>query len=350
MITLILWRPVQSRSVALQFALVTTIALAMSATPLMAQQGPPNFPQQQQQQQQGLPQQQLQQQPQSQVAPGQNLNGSVPVGTTPVGSSPTFVTNAVVSGITNVSSRLVSVCQDFHSGHVIDLMIRNRMRQQHGAFGTEIAPGLMLSAPPSVTQLGDLELLDVNLVADGTPSLGPVIQVTLRNASPLAVGNFQISVVGILGQIHAQCPTVRGMVLQVAAGSVAQFQLQLPSSAMTMGFQGQQQPFDTLVVAIDSFDELLEGNELNNLRIIRRVDLMPIPVAAVSVSTTVTQSSPPQLDAPALNPPADTAIPSPAQPVSPLDSLMLEDNKLESTHPTAAGMSEVLRGTTITGS
>ena len=162
----------------------------------------------------------------------------------------------------------------------------------------------------------------------------------MRNNSVLAVGNFQISIVGVLGQIHAHCPTARGTVTQISAGAVVPFQLQLPASAMTLGFQGQPTaPFDTVVVAIDSFDELMEANELNNVRIIRRVELLPLappPVVEV-VSPTVVPV------APETTVPADTAIPSPTQPASPLDGIKFEDLQLESTTPTAAGMTEFFR-------
>ena len=242
---------------------------------------------------------------------------------------------------------LLAIQQDYHCEHVIALMIRNRVQQQTGAFGAELAPGLILTVPPTASQLGDLELLDVHLVVKGSSALGPVVQVTMRNNRPIPVGNFQISIVAILGQIHNQCPTVRGLVSHVAAGSVSQFQLQLPPAAMAIGLPGQPlAPFDTIVVAVDSFDELVEDNELNNLRIIRRCDLAAIPMAAENVSVTPTQPAPSGLEAPAANPPTDTAIPSPAQPISPLDSLMLEDNTLESTQPTASGMSEFFRGAT----
>ncbi|MCA9009854.1 MAG: hypothetical protein KDB01_08915 [Planctomycetaceae bacterium] len=280
MIPLIFWRVLHSHAAILQLVLTTTIAATMSADSVVAQQV-----------------------------------------------------------LSNVPNHLLSIQQDFRCEHVIDLMIRNRMRQQNGAVGAELAPGLVLAAPPSANQLGDLELLDVHLVLDGSPTLGPVIQVALRNNSLVPVSNFQISIVGVLGQIHRQCPTVRGLVSQVAAGAVSQFQLQLPSAAMAIGMPGRQSaPFDTIIVAIDSFDEFMEGNELNNLRIIRRCDLLPIPVAPVEVSATITQPTPSGLDTSAAKLPVDRTLPSTAQPESPLDSLMLEDNQLETTQPTASGM------------
>jgi hypothetical protein len=64
----------------------------------------------------------------------------------------------------------ISLCQEFHCEYVIDLLFRNQFRQQSGAIGTELAPGLMLSAPPSATVPGDLELLNVALLSDGSPT------------------------------------------------------------------------------------------------------------------------------------------------------------------------------------
>ena len=287
-------------------------------------------------------------QPQPQLQPGQQfaqpvqgvVSSTAVTTQTSVAAAPAIVTST--SFADPRTSQILGVPES-HCGHVIDLLIRNRMRQQAGAVGAELAPGLLLSQPPSANQFGDLELMDVHLVSDGGPGIGPTIQVTIRNAGSFTVGNFQISIVGVLGQIHAHSPTARGMVTQIPAGTVASFQLQLPASAMLMGFPGQATtPFDTVVVAVDSFDQLMEANELNNVRIIRRNELAPLvptPVAEV-ITKTVTEIAPIQ-SSPAT--PADTAIPSPAQPASPLDGIKFEDLQLESTTPTAAGMAEFFR-------
>lgn len=303
MIRFKLWRPESVRTVVFPVTLAAVITLVLTANSSIAQQGPP-------------------------------VTGSPAV----TAVAPTPVAAPVVPALP--LSRILA-CQESDCRHLIDLLIRNRLRQHTGTFGTEVAPGLVLSAPPSVPQLGDLELLNVSLVIDGTPTLGPVIQLDVRNNSVVDVDGFHVSVAGIFGQIHIQSPTILGTVSHIPAGSVSQFQLQLPAAVMGMGLSGQQAvPFDTIVVAIDSFDELLEASELNNVRIIRRVDLLPVAVVTEVASPPVTPAQP---DAPALVPPADTAIPSPDQPASPLDSLMLEDNRLESTQPTAAGMAEQFR-------
>jgi hypothetical protein len=313
MIRIKLSRPLPLRKVAIPITLTAVVTLVLAANSAIAQQGPP-------------------------VAPGPPVTVAAP---TPIAAP--IVPAEPLSQI--------FACQESHCGHVIDLLIRNRLRQQTGTFGAELAPGLVLSAPPAFPQPGDLELLNVSLVSDGTPAQGPVIQLDIRNNSAVAVGCFQISVAGVLGQIHAHSPTIRGTVSQIGAGCVSQFQLQLPASAMALSLSGQQPvPFDTLVVAIDSFDELLEANELNNVRIIRRVELLP--VAVVSPVSGIPEVASPAVspalpDVPATTPPADTAIPSPEQPASPLDSFMLDDGQLETTQPTAAGMVEHFRGTTL---
>ena len=328
-------RPVRIRTIVARFTLTASVALAVgigvaSGQTLQAQQ--PG------QQTQPAPQQQQLQQGQPLAQPTQGfVSGSAGTVQSTGAAAPTIVTSTAFADPR--ASQILGVPES-HCGHVIDLLIRNRMRQQSGAVGAELAPGLLLSRPPSSNQIGDLELVDVHLVSDGGPGCGPVIQVTVRNNSAIAVGNFQISIVGVLGQIHAHCPTTRGTVTQIPAGAVAEFQLQLPASAMTLGFQGQPtSPFDTVVVAIDSFDELLEANELNNVRIIRRVELLPLapPPAAEVVAPAVVPV------APEPTVPADTAIPYPTQPDSPLDGIRFEDLQLESTSPTAAGMTEFFR-------
>ncbi len=345
-------RPVRIPTLIARITLTASVTMAVAASVANAQQTQPQQGQQNQLTQQAQPQVNPQQQtalPQPQVQQNQPLSqpvqqvvsGSTVTTHTTVAAAPTTITT---NNVDPRASQILGVPES-HCGHVIDLLIRNRMRQQSGAVGTELAPGLLLSRPPSANQFGDLELVDVLLVADGGPGIGPVIQVTVRNSSAISVGNFQISLVGVLGQIHAHCPTARGTVTQIPAGAVASFQLQLPASAMTMRFQGQPTaPFDTVVVAIDSFDELMEANELNNVRIIRRGELpllTPAPVAEV-VTTTVTPASPVP-GTPTI--PGDTAIPSPTEPASPLDGIKFEDLQLESTTPTAAGMAEFFRDT-----
>ena len=344
-------RPVRVPTLIARITLTASIAMAVGIGFANAQQTQPLQGQQSLAQQQ--PQPQVNQQPQQQPAQQQfrqnqplsqpvqdGFSGSTVTTQTAIAAAPTIVTST--SFADPRTSQILGVPES-HCGHVIDLLIRNRMRQQSGAVGTELAPGLLLSRPPSANQFGDLELVDVHLVTDGGLGIGPIIQVTMRNSGAFTVGNFQISIVGVLGQIHAHSPTSRGTVTQIPAGTIASFQLQLPASAMAMGFQGQPTAqFDTVVVAIDSFDELMEANELNNVRIIRRGELVPLtPAPVIEVVTSMVTPATPAPSAPTT--PADTVIPSPMEPASPLDGIKFEDLQLESTTPTAAGMAEFFR-------
>ena len=326
-------RATRIRTLVARFTLTASVAFAVG---IGVANGQTLQPQQPGQQSQPAPQQLQQDQPLAQPTQGV-VSGSAVTIQSSVAAAPMIVTS---TGFADPRTSQILGVPESHCGHVIDLLIRNRMRQQSGAVGAELAPGLLLSRPPSSNQIGDLELVDVHLFTDGSPGCGPVIQVTVRNNSAVPVGNFQISIVGILGQIHAHCPTARGTVTQIPAGAVAPFQLQLPASAMALGFQGQPTaPFDTVVVAIDSFDELMEANELNNVRIIRRVELLPLaPLPVVEVAAPAVVPVVPETTVP-----ADTAIPSPTQPASPLDGINFEDLQLESTVPTAAGMTEFFR-------
>ena len=356
------------RTITAAIALIVTanVAIAQHAQQLAPQQLAPQQPfAQQQQPGQPGPQPQQLQAPQ-QPAPGPQLHpqqqipqysqASAPQQPMPqqnppmpnghsagqaavAGPNPTFtgVTATTVTTAVAASSQ-ISVCQEFHCEYVIDLLFRNQFRQQNGAFGAELAPGLVLSAPPSVNQPGDLELVNVVLLADASPTQGPVLEVVVRNQSQRSIDGFQISVVGVATRVHAQCPTARGLVSQLAAGSVGVFQLQLPATAVSNGPQGQQPVgFETFIVAVDSFDELMESNELNNVRIVRRAELL----AMVAPPMTVAHGGPIGLNAsPA--PPADVALPSTPPVLSPLDSLMQEDSRLETTQPTAVGTMQIL--------
>ena len=71
-----------------------------------------------------------------------------------------------------------------------------------------------------------------------------------------------------------------------------------------MGLRGGPlTPFDTLVVALDSLDELVECNELNNVAIVRRAE---IPVLAAAAPATAV--APVTID-PGTTAPADGTVP-----------------------------------------
>jgi hypothetical protein len=216
--------------------------------------------------------------------------------------------------------------------HVIDLLARNRARRFAGhaqPVGIDVLGGLPTP--------GDLELLEVNLVCDavvgqGAVGQGPVFQVSFRNTSQCAVQDFQISVVGVLERIsvHSPCRSIR--VPCINAGETKCIEIQLPARCMTLGLRGGPlTPFDTLVVALDSFDELVECNELNNVAIVRRAEIPvlaaaapAIAVAPVTIDPGTTAPADGTVPAPAPTAPTDETIPSPLENID-LDKLDLDD-------------------------
>ncbi|MEO2015422.1 MAG: hypothetical protein ABGZ53_13725 [Fuerstiella sp.] len=208
-----------------------------------------------------------------------------------------------------------------YCGHVIDLLMTNRMRQSFGDAGTftppVFAPHLSVGSTP-----GDLELLCVQLICEGDPGKGPVFQISIKNNSQIPVGNFRVSVVGILGRIHMHSPTTTILIPGMEAGCETQVQVQLPVTCMSMGVPGQQVPFDTLIVALDSFDEWLECDELNNVQILSRADI-PLLVVAAATPPVAVESVPAQ----PIEPAPEIGVPQTPQDKapSPLDNIDLDD-------------------------
>lgn len=189
--------------------------------------------------------------------------------------------------------------------HVIDLMMTNRMRQQTNQVGT---PEIYLPHLTVGTKTGDLELLCVNLVSDGDHCQGPVFQIGMRNNSTVAIGNFKVSLVGIVGQIQMHSPTMTVTIDRMECGEEKHIQVQLPVTCMSIPCAGGEAAFDSLVVAVDSCDELLECNELNNIQVLKRCDISllvaetaapapvevaptPVPQAPVSPAPDQTEGS-----------------------------------------------------------
>jgi hypothetical protein len=215
-------------------------------------------------------------------------------------------------------------------GHVIELLLANKLRQNTFQNGLELAPGLVLGSPWQ-QRLGDLELLSV--YGDGTidPRNGPVFEVALRNNSQAVLENVTISAVAVLGQIHEQSPTSVLSIGRIEATETISIRIRLPASSMVMGPVGTPViPFETLVVTIDSFDELVESNELNNISVLRRSEIPMIPIAVVAPASLVMNQQSPLLTQPPAGP--SIAVPEETTPVSPLDAI--DPDKLGEEMPT----------------
>jgi hypothetical protein len=249
--------------------------------------------------------------------------------------------NSAVSGATALGGLMQNVATNgsqqrqvtnlnSNCGHVIELLLANKLRQNTFQNGLELAPGLVLGSPWQ-QRLGDLELLSV--YGDGTidPRNGPVFEVALRNNSQAVLENVTISAVAVLGQIHEQSPTSVLSIGRIEATETISIRIRLPASSMVMGPVGTPViPFETLVVTIDSFDELVESNELNNISVLRRSEIPMIPIAVVAPASLVMNQQSPLLTQPPAGP--SIAVPEETTPVSPLDAI--DPDKLGEEMPT----------------
>ncbi len=203
-----------------------------------------------------------------------------------------------------------------HCGHVINLLMTNQMRERNGFNGSEEQ---QLSHLTAGLQPGDLELQCVHLVCEGDSCKGPVFQIGMRNSSSVPIGNFKVTLVGVLYQIHVHSPAITICIPRMEAGEETLIQMQLPQNCMCIPGGAEPAVFDTLVVALDSYDELLECDELNNVQILKRCEI------GVLVSDTVDL---PQGEAGLAIPVPSVVAPEyPVQQPAPLDSIDLD--KLE---------------------
>lgn len=203
----------------------------------------------------------------------------------------------------------VDLAHVLHGGptadHVINLMLRHGVNNNqnyggqlahHSPFGPMLIPH---------AELGDLELVQIALCENVDPACGPKFAVTVRNNSTRDVCGFRISLVALLGRIHPMAPTAVVKVDKLCAGAVAEFHVQLPMECLAMGNRnGQVIGFQRLVVAIDSFDQFVECNECNNIKVFART---AIPLAKVVETATVETTATTTAVAPAAAAPAAAA-------------------------------------------
>ncbi|EAQ79191.1 hypothetical protein [Blastopirellula marina] len=217
-------------------------------------------------------------------------------------------------------------------GHVIHLLMQTRILRQSGQVGFGGAmynPHLGAMSKP-----GDLQLLSVSLISDAGEGAGPIYQIQLQNCSEIPVGDFRVSVVGACGQIQPFSPTAIVTVPRIEAGAVLELQIQLPLTCLAIpNPAGVAVEFNTLIVAIDSFDELIECNEVNNVLILNRGEIAPLAGEETTVvDESIETTTPPAVDT---VPVVEGGITAPAAPTSPMDSIDLDDLELGEAEQTA---------------
>ncbi|PAY19552.1 hypothetical protein CKO51_10560 [Rhodopirellula sp. SM50] len=169
------------------------------------------------------------------------------------------------------------------------------------------------------TELGDLELISITRHADTAAGCGPSFDLVIKNCSTRDVCGAHVTLVGLLGRIRPTSPNVTTKLESIPAGQAIQVTATLPIQSLAMGnLNGQAIAMNQVLVVLDSFDQFMESNEANNLRL---YDATTIPAASTAVAETAVTAAPaaaeatPQDQASSVNPPA-------AEPSSPSDSGM----------------------------
>ncbi|MCC7084577.1 MAG: hypothetical protein IT427_06185 [Pirellulales bacterium] len=228
---------------------------------------------------------------------------------------------AVQTQTVAVESHAIKPIQSFHQlAMVIHHCIANSPRKFPGGpipFSTTATPLVAASARSP----GDLEIAGIGMVVDASPQQGPLYRVTIRNNSETPSRHFEVSLIAVRGQLNPLSPVTTVHVAEIPAGGVQALDVQLPLGVMSLNFNNQAGPFESLVVAIDSFDELMETSELNNVAVLTRGQVALIETATATTATTTTAAAvattaPATSDAPATAAPTESVVPGTTAPAT----------------------------------
>ena len=166
--------------------------------------------------------------------------------------------------------------------HVIGLLLRHGVNNDTTAGGLNTFHPLGPIAIPAA-DLGDLELISVARHAETAAGCGPAFDLVIKNCSTRDVCGSRLTLVGLFGRICPTSPNVTIKIDSLPAGQALQVCLTLPIESLAMGnLNGQVIGFNRVLVVIDSFDQFMESNEANNLRVFDAASI-PVAVAAVEV-------------------------------------------------------------------
>jgi hypothetical protein len=234
----------------------------------------------------------------------------------PAVAAPAAGAPAAVSTTTTASQAVVveksasTFITDFRLVHQV---IHHCMLSKLRADGLPDIFGIPAPLPfaPIPAPFGDLELLSVGMISDAADQAGPLYRISFRNNSPLPAHHFQVSLIAVLGEMNRTSPVATAHIEKIGANAVGHIDIQLPHGVMAMGPAGSTGPFEKLVAAIDSFDELAETTELNNIMTLSRIGIEVIEVASATTTTTAVAGA---AAAPAVAAPAAGAAPAVAAP------------------------------------
>jgi hypothetical protein len=188
--------------------------------------------------------------------------------------------------------------------HVIQMILRHGVNNSFDRSNTSALLGqsntvsYSLGIPLPINELGDLQIVQVEqLPTEPTPS-GPKFAVIVMNKSNRQVCNFHVTAVAVFGQIHPRSPNATVEVAKINPGEALQVIVALSNDAYSMGNRnGQALCFEKLIVAVDSYDQLLETDEANNIKAFNSNEIsVVVPVANPAISSIMESSGNPTTD------------------------------------------------------
>lgn len=222
--------------------------------------------------------------------------------------------------------------------HVIAQVLRygvNNSIDNSNSFSLPQATPFGVAAIPA-TELGDLQIVSVTQLPCDNSACGPKFAVTVMNESCRKVCNFHLTLVAIFGRITPLSPNTTIEVGAIEPHTALEVVVELPIESLAMGNRnGQVLGFQRLIVAVDSYDELVETNEANNLQaldagaiVVASTVVQETIVPAVGQATTVLPTDAPATIAPANSAPVGPANTAPIapEPTQVPDSLDIGDN------------------------
>ena len=267
----------------------------------------------------------------------QGVQQQVQQQTTVTTGQQTQVTEQVVEGGVGLSHIAICAPERFDCTHVINLLARKYDQERFG--GGIIKPAPIVHRGPFSDhvvqpQLSDLELVSVCLADAGDVDHAPTYAIKIAKHGTVDICHFKVSAVAALCKIHQFCPTTTIRIDKICPGESITVEVVMPFASLAMGDCNHRNPFDTLIVAIDAFDQVVECNELNNILILKRTAIVvaeaqtETTVEETTVESTTTVPTTPAIGDNAETIPAPNA-PAPDQPnTSPLDNIDLDNLNL----------------------
>jgi hypothetical protein len=257
---------------------------------------------------------------------GQAVGASAPAGAVAPGAAAGAPAATTVT--TNTAIAETQTVAPANSHRLVRLAVHYAIRAELLAQGIphEFLPiphgvGFIPVAPHGAPVISDLELIGVGVVAEAIDEKGPIYRVTFRNRGLIPSHHFRVSLIAIHGELCGESPVMTVKIDHLAAGATGHIDVQMPCSIMAMGPKDQPVPFESLIAVVDSFDELIEDSELNNVTTFTRSQIAVIESTTATTAAPVAGAAAPApvaaqgvAPAPAAGAPAPDAAPAPAAP------------------------------------